>query len=153
MRCNSSASDDVNRLPDLLHRLLQPARAEIIRAALEHREAEFHRLRQRAKHAGEHRQIFFRELLLQIDGVRGDDGLFLLRDGEQNRRNQIRQRFADAGAGLDGEVLAVLQRARHGHGHFLLLRAEFKILRARQNARRRKNFFDLCNQIVAAPTG
>ena len=127
----------------LLHRLLQPARAEIIRAAFEHREIELHRLRQRAEHAREHRQILFRELLLQIDRVRRDDGFFLLRDGEQNRRNQIRQRFADARAGLDREMFAILQRARHGHGHLLLLRAEFEILRARQNARRRKNLFDL----------
>ena len=153
MRCNSSASDDVNRLPALLHRLLQPARAEIIRAALEHREAELHRLGSAPSTLGQHRQVFFRELLLQIDGVRGDDGFFLLRHGEQNRRNQIGQRFADAGAGLDREVFAVLQRPRHGHGHFLLLRAELKILRPRQNARRRKDFFDLGNQVMAAPAG
>ena len=137
------------QIAGLLHRLLQPARAEIIRAALEHRITELHRHRERAEHIGEHRQVFFRELLLQIDGVRGDNGLFLLRNGEQNRRNKIGERFADAGARLDGEMFTVLQRPRHGYGHFLLLRTELEILRARQNARRRKDFLDLGNQIRA----
>ena len=52
-----------------------------------------------------------------------------------NRMAGIRyaRRFADAGAGLHREMLAVLQRARHGHGHFLLLRAELKISRLGQN--------------------
>src|ERR1700679_2946074 len=44
---------------------------------------------------------------------------------------------------------AILQRARDGHGHFLLLRTEFKIFRFRQNSSRRKNLFDLGNQIGA----
>jgi hypothetical protein len=62
---------------------------------------------------------------------------------------KIGQRLADAGAGLDRQVLPILQRPRHGHGHLLLLRAELEILRPRQNARRRKDFFNLGNQIGA----
>jgi len=46
-------------------------------------------------------------------------------------------------------VLPILQRPRHGHGHLLLLRAELEILRPRQNARRRKDFRNLGNQIGA----
>jgi len=68
---------------------------------------------------------------------------------EQNCRNQIGNAFADACAGLDREVLPVLQRPCHRHGHFLLLRAKFKILRLRQNSRRRKNLFDLRNEVSA----
>ncbi len=132
------------QIAGLLHRLLQTARAEIIRAAFEHREVEFPRQNLR-----EHRQILFRELLLQIDGVGGDNRFLFLRHREQNRRNQIGQRFADARAGLDREMLAVLERARHGHGHFLLLRAKFKILRPRQQPRRRENLLDLGNQVCA----
>ena len=63
--------------------------------------------------------------------------------------NQIGQRFADAGARLDGKVFAVLQCAGHSHGHLLLLRTKLKILRLRQDARRRKNFFDLGDQVGA----
>ena len=72
---------------------------------------------------------------------------FFCATAKQNRRNQIGQRLADARAGFDREVFAVLQRPRHGHGHFLLLRAELEIFRARQNARRRKNSFDLLHQV------
>ena len=136
------------QVADLLHRFVQPARAEVIRPAFEHRETELHR--PGAPSTREHRQVFFGELLLQIDGVRGNDGFFSVRHGEQNRRNQIGKRFADARAGLDGEMFAVLQRPRHGHGHLLLLRAKFKILRPRQKSRRRKNFFDLGNQVRPA---
>jgi len=128
---------------------LQPARAEIICAAFEHRKIELHRFRQRAQNSRQHRQVFFRELFLQIDRVRRDDGLFPVRHGEQNRRDQVRQRFADARARLDREVLAVLQRPGHRHRHLLLLRAKLEILRLRQNTRRRKNFFNLRDQIGA----
>ena len=52
---------------------------------------------------------------------------FRWRHGEQNGRNQIGQALADARAGLDHQMFLLLQRLRHGHGHFLLLRAVFKI--------------------------
>ncbi len=41
----------------------------------------------------------------------------------------------------------VLQRPRHRHGHLLLLRAVFKILRARQQAVRRENLLHLRDEI------
>ena len=134
----------------LLHGFLQAARAEIIRAAFQHGKLKFHRLRQRAEHAREHREIFFRELLLQIDGVRGDDGFFLFLHGEEDGGNQVGEAFADARAGLHCEMLAMFERARHGHGHLLLLRAEFEIFGARQNAGGREYFLDLFYEVMVA---
>ena len=113
----------------LLHGLLEPAGAEIIRAAFQHGITEPDGLRQRAQHLGEHGQILFRELLLQVDGMRGNDGFFLLRHGEEDGGNEIGEGFAHAGAGFDGEVFAILQGARDGHGHLLLLRAELEVFR------------------------
>jgi hypothetical protein len=49
----------------------------------------------------QNRNVFVEKLLLQIDGVRRDDGLFLLPERKQDRRNKIRQGFADAGARFD----------------------------------------------------
>jgi hypothetical protein len=46
-------------------------------------------------------------------------------------------------------MFALLQCPRHRHGHLLLLRTKFKILRLRQNTRRRKKFFDLFYKINA----
>ena len=132
----------------VLQGLVQPARAKIVSPPLQQGKGELH-----GQDLFEHRQVFFRELLLQIDRVRRDDGLLTLRDGEQNRWDQIRQALADARAGLDGEMPAVLQGARHGHGHLLLLRAIFEILRARQQARRRKNLLDLRHEVRAGGLG
>ena len=77
------------QIATLLHGLLQPAGAEIIRAAFQHGIAEPDGLRQRAQHLREHGQILFGELLLQVDGVRGDNGLLLLRHGKEDRGNEI----------------------------------------------------------------
>src|ERR1035438_8603546 len=46
-------------------------------------------------------------------------------------------------------MFVILQRPRHGHGHFLLLRAEFEIARPGKNSVRRKNLLHLGNQICA----
>ena len=63
---------------------------------------------------------------------------FRFAHGKQDGRDQVGQALPDAGARFNSQVLAVLQRARDRHGHFLLLRAELEILRARQQAGRRK---------------
>ena len=57
----------------LLHGLVEAAGAEVIGPALEHGEAELHR-----QDLLEHGQVLLRELLLQVDGVRGDDRLLLV---------------------------------------------------------------------------
>ena len=137
----------------MLHRFLQAARAEVIGAAFEHGELEVHRLRQRAQNAGQHWQILFRKLLLQINGVRGDDGLFLFLNGEKNRRYEIRKAFADASASFDGEVLAIFERARDCDGHLLLLGAELEVLGAGEDAFLGKDFLDLFDEVEGAATG
>jgi len=139
------ASDDVNKLPDCCMALCNRRVQRIIRAALEHREIEFHRFRQRTQHGRQHRQIFFRELLLQLMVWVGDDGLFFSAprrtkiavesDGERFNRRPCRPRRRRCSPFCKG--------AGHGHGHFLAAAAELKILRLRQNARRRENFPDL----------
>ena len=43
----------------------------------------------------QHRQIFFDQLLLQVDRVRGNHRFLAVADRELNRGNEIRQTFAD----------------------------------------------------------
>ncbi len=79
------------QLSGLLQRLVQPAGAKVIRPSLEHGKLKLHRHGQCAQHVREQRQIFFGELLLQIDRVRGDDGFFPVRHREQDGGNQVGQ--------------------------------------------------------------
>jgi len=86
----------------LLAGFVETAGAEIILPALEHGVGEFNR-----KNLGQHGQILFDQLLLEIDGVGGDDGLAFVVDREKDGRDQIGQALANTGAGLDDEVLLV----------------------------------------------
>jgi hypothetical protein len=122
----------------------QAAGAKIILAALEHGEIEFDR-----HDAGQHRQVLFDELLLQIDGVGGNDRLLPGRRGEQDGRDQVSQAFADARASLDHQMFAALQSLGHGHGHLLLLRAVLEVPGFGENSTRRKNLRDLGLQVLA----
>ena len=110
---------------------MEPARAQVIGPAFEHGETELHR-----QDLLEHRQVFLRELLLQIDGVSRNYRLLLVGHGIQDGRHQIGQAFADTRAGFDRQVLPVGQGLRDGHRHFLLLRAELEVLRPREDALR-----------------
>ena len=130
MRFNSCMSGRGEKLSALRRDLAQAPGAKIIVPAFEHGEMEFHR-----QNLGQHRQVFPDQLLLQIDGVRGDDRFLVPRDSEKNRRNQIGQALAHAGAGLDDQIFPLFQRARDRHGHLLLLRAIFEIARFGQQAR------------------
>ena len=82
----------------------------------------------------EHGQVFLRELLLQVDRVRANDGLLFVGHGVEDRRHQVSQALADAGAGLNGQVLAIRQRLRHCHRHLLLLGAELEVRRPGKNS-------------------
>ena len=84
----------------MLQRLLKTARAKVIVAALEHGELELDRER-----LDEHWEVFQDELLLQIDGVGGDDRLFVAGHGVKNGGDQIGKTLANASAGLDDQVL------------------------------------------------
>jgi hypothetical protein len=65
----------------------------------------------------------------------------------QDGRDQVSQAFADTGARFDGQVLAVLQCARHRHRHLLLLWPELEVARTRQQAGRRKDLLDLLDEV------
>ncbi len=52
------------------------------------------------------------ELLLQVDGVRADDGLFFALQRVSDGRQQIGQGFANTGGSFDDERLRFLQRLR-----------------------------------------
>ena len=52
-----------------------------------------------------------------------------MRGREKDRRDEIGERFADAGASLDHQMSIFFQCPRHRYRHFLLLRAEFEIFR------------------------
>ena len=63
------------------------------------------------------------ELFLQADGVRGDDDLaFLAGGGGEDGGDEVGEGLADAGAGLDHEVVALGDGVGDGVGHVELLR-------------------------------
>ena len=110
---------------------MEPAGTEIIRAPLEHCEREIS-----WQNSLKHWEILFGQLLLQVDGVRGDDCLLRTRLSVEDCRDQISQAFAHTRACLNHEVLSCLQRAYHRHRHLLLRQTMFKILRVRQQPAR-----------------
>jgi MFS family permease len=79
----------------LLHGLAKATGAQVIRAPLQHRKTKVHR-----EHLLQNRQVFFHQLLLQINRVGGDHRLLLLPDGEKNGRNQVRKTFTDTSTGF-----------------------------------------------------
>jgi hypothetical protein len=69
------------------------------------------------------------ELLLQIDRVRADDGLALLLQRKRDGRNEVGERFADAGGGFADEGVIAIQRRADELRHALLLRAILELRR------------------------
>ena len=104
--------------------------AKVVGAALHVADAQI------AQQRFEKRNVAEVELVLQRLGAGGDNDALA---GAQ-RRQQIGQRLAGAGAGLDDQVAALGERALHGLGHFELAGAVLVgQRRARQDAARRKN--------------
>ena len=75
------------------------------------------------------------QLLLEGDGVRGDDDALAVAEGVERRRDEVGERLAHARARLDQPLPAVGEGERCGLRHLQLLRA---LLEARQDARRRR---------------
>ena len=73
-----------------------------------------------AQRIAHHRQVALEELVLQRLGARGDDHLAAV----EQRRNEVREGLAGAGAGLGDQRLALRNRAGDGVGHRQLLRAK-----------------------------
>ncbi len=74
----------------------------------------------RTERAGENREILADELLLEIDGVGRHDGPLAVLAGPHERRHQIGERLADAGAGLEQADAAVVVEVRHVGRHVAL---------------------------------
>ena len=74
---------------------------------------------------------------------------FFCPDREKDRRREIGERFADAGPGFDHEVALLLQGARHGHRHLLLLGPILEVLRLREQAVPGKKGPDLFDKVAA----
>ena len=117
------------KLARLLLRALKAERAQIIAPALPQHRGEIIIAQQLGEHFAHDGDVLIHELLLQIDRVRGNDGLLLFLLRPQHARDEIRERFADARARLHHEMPALRQRRRYRHRHLLLLRAKLEILR------------------------
>ena len=117
--------DDLRQVPRVVARRKAPVGrgslemmvADVVRAALEQRERD--RNLQRVAHE---RQVALEELVLQRLGAGGHDHLAAV----QERRHEIREGLAGAGAGLGDQCAAARDRVRDGVGHRELLRAKAK---------------------------
>ena len=71
--------------------------------------------------------VFVDELLLEIDGVGGDDGFAFGVEGAADGGEEVGEGFADAGGGFDDQGLLFFQGNADEFGHALLLRAIFEV--------------------------
>ena len=71
--------------------------------------------------------VFVDELLLEIDGVGGDDGFAFGVESAADGGEEVGEGFADAGGGFDDERLLFFQGDADEFGHALLLRAIFEV--------------------------
>lgn len=124
------------------HGTLQPACAEIIGAALEHRVGEIY-----PQHLLQKRQILVHQLFLQVDRVGADDRFLVHLCSIEDRRHQISHALAHTGAAFHDELVPAQQSFGYSYGHLLLLGAVFKILGVSQDALRRKKGTHLLHQI------
>ena len=126
--------DDPGEVPRVLARgqaalgggALEMMVADVVRAALEQRER--HRELQRV---ADERQVALEELVLQRLGAGGDDDLAAV----EQRRDEIGEGLAGAGAGFGDQRAALRDGRGHRIGHRELLRAEAE---ARQRAGQRR---------------
>ena len=127
--------------------VFHPPQAEVIAAALDQHGGELGR-----HHAPQQRDVLGEQLLLEADRVRGDDhppggrfvivvAAFGLFARGQDGRHEIGEALAHAGAGLDDQVMAILDRVRHGVGHGQLFVAMFVVRQPCGDAARRPEDF------------
>ncbi len=99
-------------------RLLQPPLAQVVVPPLDQHGRELAGVDRRQQ-----RDVLLDQLLLQRDRVRADDDPLLVPHGVVDRRQQVGEALAHAGAGLDQQVVPGRERRPHGLGHLQLLRA------------------------------
>ncbi len=85
-------------------------------------------------HRAKERNVFLEQLLLKADRVGGDDHLFLRVDRRHDRRDKIGEALADAGAGLDHQMVSLVDGKGDRFGHLELFGP---VLVVRQSARDR----------------
>ena len=101
-----------------------PLQAQVVRPALQQRRLEVFRrhsldLAERLDYV---RDVLAQELLLEVDGVGGDDDAHVVLQGVQRRGYEIGERLAYSGPRLDHQPLAVSDGLRDGPRHLDLLR-------------------------------
>jgi len=100
--------------------LFEPAFAEIVAAPFHEDGGEFIGI-----DCAQQGNIFLDQLFLQRNGVRGNDDPLFHPHGVVDRGQQIRERFSDAGARFDEQMMPFLERALDAGSHLELLWAEF----------------------------
>jgi hypothetical protein len=87
--------------------------------------------------------ILVDELFLEGDGVGRDDRLAPRPHRVEGGRDEIGQRFSDAGSGFDDQMTARPKGPRHLACHALLLGPVFIVRRSGKTTLRRKHLLDL----------
>jgi hypothetical protein len=124
----------------LLQGSLEAPRAKVILPAFHQRRFELDR-----KDLLENGNVLVEKLFLQIDRVRGNDRLLLFLDRIEDGRREVSDRFAHPRPGLDDQMAFLLERARDGHRHLLLLGPILEVFRAGEQSllgKERAHFFD-----------
>jgi hypothetical protein len=103
------------RQPPFARCALQMVMAHVVRATLEQRDGD-----RRRERVADHRQVAFEQLILQRLRARRHDDLAPV----EQRRHEVRERLARAGAGLGDQRLPQRDRACDRLRHLELLRAE-----------------------------
>jgi len=102
--------------------LREPQKADVVPPSLEQREPDFLLPLERLR---EKRKVLSDELLLEIDGVRRDNGALPVAGGPAQRRYQVRERFPHAGPRLQQTHSAIVVEIRDYAGHLALALAVF----------------------------
>ena len=97
---------------------LESHAAEIVAPALEQREGRLILIV--AQRASQQRQVLADQLLLQVDRVGRYDRAFAIGPRPGQRRHQVRERLAHAGAGLEEQHAAVVVRVHQVRGQVAL---------------------------------
>ena len=95
---------------------IEATRAEIISAPFEHC-----RLDVQAGGFDQVRDVFLDQLILEGDGVGGDDNPFFIGERPGDARDQVCQGFTRASAGFDHQVLPAIEGVADRPEHFHLL--------------------------------
>ena len=106
----------LGRLRPFVAQLLEEPRTHVVAPPLAHRGAELE-----GQDALEFGDVFLDELVLQVDGVGGDDDATAVEHRPKSGWQQIANALARARARLDEQMLALVERLNDGRDHIHLL--------------------------------